>query len=355
MDKVSNYISDLLSEKKTLVVQGLGSFKKEETPAYFDEKENVFHPSKSTLSFSEKQKNDSSDFAYSISNASGLSLQEAEELIAEFVSGIKKGISENNEFQVAGLGRFYLGEDYSLLFEQDQTLVLKEETFGLPDIPLPHKRYESATKLTETTSDSKVIEDPSLSKVKYGTPETVSVEIEKKGSAGSIILWSLVVVLAVTAAYLIYSLVGDKKEKLPAVAQETEQVSPSEGTTSEENVVSENNIPSEAEKPIEVAKPKTQEAKATVKDAPKTETKKATSKQTNSSVYIIVGSFGVPDNAFKLRAELLRKGYEAEVLDPVPPKKLYKVSIGQFETEAEGKEFISQHQKEFKDPLFLLK
>lgn len=364
---VAEYLKQALYTHSQVVVPDLGTFSKTSSTAA--ERTSLLEPERVGLSFDARHKGYDSTLAQVIATAERITIAEAEQELAYFVAEVNNKLDEYHEFTLAGLGKLTMSASQQIKFEAASDLNLAEDSYGLPTLELP-----SATAPVEVVAETGSKDDEARSTPSAShTPSSTTVYNEeatpKKTSVSTIVLWILVVACLSTGAAILY--VQMTKDKQVATTTEVEEeggvVFGRKTKPHKEEVIGEGSTPAvaptegetevkEAEKAAAVtAQP--EPAKPAVKEAkPQPKAQAAPAPKAAEQVYhIIIGSFGNPDNAYNLQKKITSQGYEVVVLDPMPGKKLYRVSIGQLDTEAEAKAFIAQHQKSFKETLFLLK
>ena len=110
------------------------------------------------------------------------------------------------------------------------------------------------------------------------------------------------------------------------------------------------------EKPAPTPKPEKAETKPQPVAKPEIKPEvKPISEQTNGNYKVVAGAFGVEENAIKLVALAKEKGYNASIIPFNGGKVKFKVSIGNFATEAEAKALREKAQTDFTERLLIMK
>lgn len=366
---VTDYLKQALYAHPAVAVSGLGLFttKDSSDPT---QPQHLLMPHSLSLSFEATKSGEDLLLAQTIASGENITIAEAEREIIFFVAEVKNQLDAEGSYELAGLGTFS-GSSSSFSFAPLPELNLAEDSYGLPALELPNAPVAVEPEAKPVQSQPAHQYEPALEE-----------EPKKKGiSVVSVLLWVLVIGCLATGGTILYLQLG----RTPVAVEETDadggvvfgrKTKPKEGHADE--VTAEATVPEAEEEVVmgENAKPATtspstakpskqEEAPAQAPPPSKpaapvsapavTKPAKPTAASSEQVYHIIVGSFGVPDNAYNLSKTLASKGFETQVLDPKPGKKLYRVSVGQFDTEQEAKTFIAQHQKDFKETLYLQK
>lgn len=347
---IIRHIESALFEFEEVVIPDFGAFIKEEVLAQIAS-ENL-KPIHSKIRFDHNAGSKASILASRIAKAESLTIAEAEREIAYWVAEAKHKLAEEGEFRIGAIGLLKGDELAKAKLEDFEDSNFAADAYGLPALKAKPVDVQPLTDTITKEVKQQVVEE--------------SVSAEKKQS-GSLLIWFLVFAIVATLAMIVY-LVNKKQDKDPiAVTTEEEggvvfgrKAKPSKG---QEEVVLAPEPQKQPEKQPDIKTEPSKPIPAATKEpnAPAEVSKPAVSKVVDKPralekvFHVIVGSFGNPDNAYKLSKELQAKGFEVVVIDPMKGSKLYKVSIGQFDSEPEAASFIKQKQAGFKENLFLLK
>lgn len=362
---VIQYLESALFEHKVVVVPDLGAFVKDEVMA--GATDGYLVPLRTVISFDPKLSNDPSVLTGHIAEGEGITIAEAENELRYFVAEVKYRLTEEVVFKLDGLGELRQDNKGVITFVPINDANFSADSYGLPslavDLPKvdPQVSYGSLTTSSESTVQSGST-----------TVDNTGNEPKKKGSA--LLIWVLILGCVVALTGILY-LLNQKKAMDAGVKEDEEGVvfnrkgKPShqdevvtelpESTTEAPTEPSHESAAEPAKTTTPADKPASEPKSAPVPAAAPSPTKATAASKSNKSAEpvfnVIVGSFGVPENAYNLSKSLAAEGLETHVLDPSGSSKLYKVSIGQFDTEAEAAAFIKEKQRNFKEKLFLLK
>lgn len=364
---VIQYLESALFEHKVVVVPDLGAFVKDEVMA--SATDGYLVPLRTVISFDPKLSNDPSVLTGHIAEGEGITIAEAENELRYFVAEVKYRLTEEVVFKLDGLGELRQDNKGIITFVPTNDANFSADSYGLPslavDLPKvdPQVSYESLTTSSESPAQS-------------GSTTTDNIGSEPKKKGSSLLIWVLILGCVVALTGILYLL--NQKKAMDAGVKEDEEgvVFNRKGKPSHQDEVvtqlpeSTTEAPTEpshepaaepakttapAEKPASESKPAPAPAPAAAPSPTKATGASKSNKSGEPIFNVIVGSFGVPDNAYNLSKSLAAEGLDTHVLDPSGSSKLYKVSIGQFDTEAEAAAFIKEKQRNFKEKLFLLK
>lgn len=351
---IIRHIESALYELEEVIIPEFGAFVKEEVLAQVAS-ENL-KPLHTTVRFDYSAAAKTSNLASRIAKSEAITIAEAEREIAYWVAEAKHNLSEVGEFMIGDIGNLRGNELKSAVLEPNEESNFAADAYGLPTIKTTIVA-DHQDQVVETLSSQQ-------------STNAVAEPVVAKKKTGSFIIWFLVICIIATTVAIFY-LIKQKSAK-DQVAVHTEEEGgvvfgrKAKPSKSEEEVVLAPE-PKKQESPApETAKPATPEKSEPAKAAsppekepvvakPNSPAKPAKAAEPDKIYHVIVGSFGNPDNAYKLSKELQAKGFEVVVIDPQKGSKLYKVSIGQFDSEQEAAGFIKQKQGGFKEILFLMK
>jgi nucleoid DNA-binding protein len=280
---VAVYISELLYSNDCVILPGFGGFVTSYAPARIHMVNHSFHPPSKNILFNSRLTRDDGLLVDYVASKNGISYAEAKVEIEDYVSDIKRQLSEGERVELTYLGLFYSDSEKKLLYDPNTSINYLDDSFGLPDIVMhPINRKPGFRKKETAFIDRK--------------PES---ENEKRRKTVVYTSMVLVPVLLIIGWVLFFGL--PKSEK-------TQQASMSTLSDLENNlqqpVLDENDA--EKDPPIETlnfAEPKEEE-----KQPEEIVPEKIIAKK----YYIIGGSFTSEVNADKLVDVLRNKGYDAQ-------------------------------------------
>ncbi|MFI5164189.1 MAG: SPOR domain-containing protein [Bacteroidia bacterium] len=330
---LEKHISELLFEHDCVIVPDFGGFVCNYSSANIQPAKHQFHPPFKKISFNRNLKNNDGLLANQVAQSEKISYSDANRFISEYVEKLNKELNSSKRFDLKNIGTFYLGEENTLLFEQDETTNYLPESFGLSAFYSPAIKREPIERKIEKKLKDKIIVP---SKEKSETP------LVKKRNYSARIISVAASLLAITFL-VFFSLKTDLLKNVnianlnPFAAKEKPLYEFSE-INLPNDIVKDNvsnmlamandtlrylNILIDGKIPIVVS---LQDDKTTVV---KTNHKLRT---TNGKFHIIGGAFAIAENAEKFVKKLKELGYDAQIID----KKLHLVSYGSFATREEA-------------------
>lgn len=329
MMQIEKHIGELLFEHDCVIIPDFGGFVCNYSPAGIHEGKSRFHPPFKKISFNRNLKNNDGLLANQISQTESVSYSEANRLIAESINKLNGELSASKRFDLKNIGTLYLGEENTILFEQDGTVNYLPESFGLNTFYSPAiKREPLEIKIKRTLKDKVII--PSKEQKDTVVKKRIPVIRYVAIAASLLIIASLVFVSLKTdllkntsfanlnpfaeKAIALYE--PNNPDALPEVSKENVSnllALNRNDTTRYLNIVINGNIP------IVVS---LQDEK---KETPKA--KKVTSHKSNH-FHVIGGAFAIPENAERFVTKLKKLGYDAQIID----RKLHMVSYGNYAT-----------------------
>ncbi|MFN8436875.1 MAG: SPOR domain-containing protein [Cytophagales bacterium] len=130
---INSQIIQYLSNHDALTLGDLGMFLVKSQPAFIDYKKQQAVPPSRIIVFNAEISSNNDRLEQILVQALGLSLQEAEKLVNDYVEKLKKSLYSSGQVQINGLGVFYLSSDI-VKFEQDKKVNINAESFGLPKV-----------------------------------------------------------------------------------------------------------------------------------------------------------------------------------------------------------------------------
>lgn len=336
---IEKHISELLFEHDCVIVPNFGGFVCNYSPANIHAAKHQFQPPFKKISFNRNLKNNDGLLANQVAQSEGISYADANQFITEYVGRLNAELNSDKRFDLKNIGTFYLGEENTLLFEQDETMNYLPESFGLSTFYSPAiKREPIERKIVKELKDKVIV--PSKEKGK--------IVPAKKRTARYLVRIAAVLVIAVLLwvpfqAGLLkninYSSLNpfaakeaalydpNDPDALPDVTKE--DVSNLLAVAARNDTVRYLNIMIDGTIPIVVS---LQDDKTAVAKT------KAVRHNANGHFHIIGGAFSVAENAEKFVAKLKKLGYDARIID----KKLHMVSYGSFSTREEALEAMEK-------------
>lgn len=338
MKNIEIYISELVGNHDCVIVPGLGAFIAQPTSADIHPITHTFTAPGRTLGFNAQIKVNDGLLASEISVREGVTFNEANTSIDEFVKKITTSLSLYKHYNFTGIGRFFYNVEGKLEFEPDYLVNFSSESFGLTDFvfkPIDRNTYDM-----NQNTHRKAKEVASKESDKGEIPKQKSNPLTKV----LLVLMPLIVLIG-AAGYVVYNQQKDISlggigifeslglKNTVAVTDTTSQIVSSdtssvvagiEETQVEPEVIYEEQaFEEEVQTPVDVIK--------TTKPVKTEISKVETANAESGKYYIIVGSFKNENNADKLHGKLVNNGKTVTKL-PVDANGYYKVAVGSFES-----------------------
>jgi hypothetical protein len=342
---IEKYISELLFEHDCVIVPEFGGFVCNYSSAGINPSKHQFHPPFKKISFNRNLKNNDGLLANQIVQAKGISYADSNSLISEYVDSLKADLSLHKRFELNNIGTFYIGEENTLLFEQDETVNYLQDSFGLSVFSSPAIRREPIERKIEKKLKDKVI-IPSKERTEEALPS------KKRATryfvaAAAVLMISFLIWLPLQTGVL-KNMDYSSLNPFAAKSQPLYKFSEAAFFPGPDNNASKDNITGliamasdtirylnimfDGKIPIVVQLQ--EDATAVVKTKNK-------EKGVKTSFHIVGGAFAVPENAEKFCKKLISLGYNAKILNS-KNKSIRFVSYGGFSTREEALQAIDK-------------
>lgn len=331
----TQYLIELLYEHNCVILPGFGGFIANRLPSKINEIQQRVEPARKIVAFNINLTQNDGLLANHLSKSKGISFDDANREINEYVLQIKSEIALKKHYALKGIGDFYLNSENKTVFIPEADINFSKETFGLFPITIrkivrEQEKQHEIEKVTHRTQPLK-LEKPTAQRSRkwvYGTllialPLTLGLLSQQSG-------------LIQKADFNISSIF---KPSHPVSVTESHP-SETNTTAAETNTVTTNSTAPLSTKPEATASIET--APAEVKSTPIPEETKVTNQaSTVNHFHIIGGSFGVAGNAEKFVKQLHVKGYQAYIAG-TNAKGLTMVSYGGFKSDSEAQQFLQK-------------
>ncbi|RNL54448.1 HU domain-containing protein [Pedobacter jejuensis] len=127
------YLSELLQQRTSVGITGLGTFFKKKFPGRYDKEKQSFLPPGYTLQFSPEVKDDEFLASY-IVEIRNISEESASYYITQFVEETNKKLELAHEAELINIGRLFYTEHEGLSFEPSKDIHYGSEFYGLPPV-----------------------------------------------------------------------------------------------------------------------------------------------------------------------------------------------------------------------------
>ncbi len=348
---IRNCISELLVLHDCVIIPGFGGFIGNYSPARIDPVHHSFLPPGKKLLFNVNLKQNDGLLANNVADSFGVSYADACKMIDELAEECRHTLKSGKSFLIPSVGRLTQGREGNLQFEQDKTINLLPDAFGLTSFispPVGRANFpDRSDRKTAVPAQGAIQERSTLSRsLKWaamlaipigavaiiGVTQFDKIKSSQVSDAG--------ILSSVFSRFSSTSLV--EKKEAPANAPDTfyqeEAVpsvfdaptnDPSSGNPeSEAGSVSNDDATGAYIEPAAITNPEPVQ-EVTISPA-----------NTGDPFAIIVGAFKSKENALKFVSELKQRGIQASIFDKSRGG-LYRVTIGTFEMREEAEQLLS--------------
>lgn len=300
----------LLYEHDCVIVPDLGGFIAKYTPAQIHPVLHTFSPPARSIAFNAALRHNDGLLANAIAGKMGISYNEAVDIIAREVGDLKKNLNNNQNLHLPKIGSLFLDKERNVQFNPDLSVNYLNDSFGLTSFTSPAiKREAMHEKISRKLAPRQAIKSARLLPA---TLKWAAVALPLIGLG----LWATLNPDKITNLYSNPAtfLPAEWTAETPPVRlkPETKKVNAAELTNQETAVEpltsAENNPVAETEK------------------APEDVSISAPETEKSMTQFVIVGAFGVKENAENLVSDLRTRGYDSFITGQ-NRKGLYMVSI----------------------------
>jgi hypothetical protein len=331
---LEKHISELLFEHDCVIIPDFGGFVCNYSSATIHSGKHQFYPPFKKISFNRNLKNNDGLLANQIAQAEKISYSDSNRNISEYVNKLNQELKTEKRFDLKNIGTFYLGEENTFLFEQDETVNYLPDSFGLSAFYSPAiKREPIEREIEKAFQDKKII--PSKEKTETSIIKKRNYSARYISIAASVLVISFLVFFSIKTDLLKNVTIANlnpfsAKEK--PLYELTEIKLPENDITKENvaNIISSSNdtlrylnVVVDGKFPIIVSLLDDKTAVAKIKSV---------HHKSIGHFHIIGGAFAIYANAEKFVAKLKTLGYDAQIVE----KKLHIVSYGSFSTREEA-------------------
>lgn len=313
-------ISELLTAHDCVIIPGFGGFIGNYSPARIDPVHHTFSPPFKKLLFNINLNQNDGLLANHVSAAAGTSYPDACKLIDEMVEVCRHDLKSGKAFIIPEVGKISMGREGNIQFEQDKTVNLLPDSFGL----------------------SSFISPPVSRSSYHSTPGKTIPIISKQRTEKHIILprplkWAAMLAIPVGVAAIIGVTQYNKFKSNPV--NDAGILSSVFSSFSSASLVDKKEAPQTSPDPQFQMEPT-----PSVFDNPAEENLTADQDITAENNYaIIIGAFKIKENAENLVACLKKKDIAAAIFDR-SRSGLYRVAIGTTNSRQEAEQLL-EHTK----------
>ena len=339
------HICELLLEHDCVIIPDFGGFVCNYSSASIHTAKHQFNPPYKKISFNRNLKTNDGLLANHIAHSEGISYVNSNRLIGEYVKGLNNELTANRRIDLKNIGTFYLGEENTLVFQQDETINYLSDSFGFNTFYSPAIKREPLERKIEKKLKNKVI-IPSEKKTEH-------LSAKRKTYRGLVSAAAMLLVIflawipfqAEVFPNLDYSSLNFFTKRAQPRYNPSETVFPDIDTPKEnisrllamsKDTMRYLNIVIDGKIPIVVR---------LKNDVPAT-------LKTKNSFHIVGGAFSISENAEKFRNKLAQLGYDAIIIRK-RNSSLYCVSYGKFASREKALEALEKIRSIQNDAWFM--
>jgi len=330
-------ISELLKAHDCVIIPGFGGFIGNYAPAKIDPVHHTFTPPFKKLLFNINLNQNDGLLANHLSGSEGISYPDACTRIDEMVEACRHDLKSGKPFIIPEVGKLSMGREGNIQFEQDRSVNLLPDAFGLaPFISPPVARAshvsrfeQSAPAIARKAGERRFIMPRSLkwaAMLAIPIGAVAIIGVTQFGKSKSNQVNDAGILSSVFSRFSSASLV-DKKEAPQTAPESMFQMEPT---------------PSVFDPPAESVTNQTDDPALTSPPVNETEIPAKMAAQeisTEGSYAVIIGAFRIRENAAKLVADLKQRGISAMIYDR-SRSGLHRVAIGTTDSREEAEQLL---------------
>lgn len=182
IDLLSKMVKELILDRDTVVLPGLGAFVAEIVPASFSDKGYTINPPYRKLSF-RSTPDQGWDLIRFYAESNDVDIQVAEKAITDFVEELKTVLYTRKTVIFPGLGRLRATKENTVFFVSDEDLDIYPEGFGLEPVSLKN-HVETPEEVAEVISGLKAIVEQPHTEVEIDSEIEPEPEAEPESEQG---------------------------------------------------------------------------------------------------------------------------------------------------------------------------
>ena len=156
MVEVEKYIKRLLYDQDCVIIPNFGGVITHYLPARFDSATGRYLPSQRKVAFNEVLKVDDGLLAKFISQNEGMSHEQAQQHIRDFIQTVQALLKKNKVVTLNGIGLFQQNAEGRLVFQPDMTRNFHSEFYGLQPVTAFDRKASARESVEEVATDPSV-------------------------------------------------------------------------------------------------------------------------------------------------------------------------------------------------------
>src|SRR5574344_460218 len=131
LNLVSQILKKIILERGKVSLPMMGSLEAEDVPAGFAQGGSIITPPSKKIVFNSFDVTNDGLLENEYAVATGETLDESKKDVAEFINSVKTSLIDESNFLIPGLGKIVFGEDFKYSFDEEESLNLSPDSFGL--------------------------------------------------------------------------------------------------------------------------------------------------------------------------------------------------------------------------------
>ena len=333
---IQKYIKELLHEYNCVVLPSLGGFITQYISADIHPVTLKITPPAKEIAFNELLGNDDGMLISYISRDRHISLEQAEELVKEFVDNTRINLQKFNVFLIEGIGKLFYNASNTIEFLPELESNFLEDSFGLGEIFLKpvEQNFNAMDKIPPKSSRPPLRRRPVVKRDEAQTKELKKSKGTAEGEQEERImkpamLWSMILLVLFASSALLY--MNKDNKSLASILP-----SFSNRQTNEANIST-----TVANKTIEAET-------ANIVNATDASLSKS------QKYYVVIGSFSAEANAQKLVDKTTSTDVLPTVINPESNEYKYRVSVAEFADKAEARASLKNFKAKYGNGVWVL-
>ncbi len=343
MGTLGLYIKEALQDKGEISLPGIGTFKKERIPAFFNDLKQSFMPPLQSVVLTDKQQASDQSLIQFIAEKENIDLEKSSLKIEQIISELEIELQEKEEITLEGLGKLKKVEnryEFTHFQPEAEGTFNNYEPIAEADIILP---VEKKVNISSSTSDLNTHEEL------LSTEESTINDIEEIEQGNNYRKWLWPVIALIICATIAAFWFLNPNFKTSNNTNTTEVATDNQGT--------EQKITERPNQSVEL-NAQTQPIEPTEHLIPESDTNNLSAnmvKEAQGRFEIIIAAFNTMEEAEAYVNRTNAKGYNVYIIKNNNPGNLNKISYGPFQTAAEAEQALVKVREELTKEAWIFK
>lgn len=153
LNLVSQILKKIILERGKVSLPMMGSLEAEDVPAGFAQGGSIITPPSKKIVFNSFDVTNDGLLENEYAVATGETLDESKKEVAEFINSVKTSLIDESNFLIPGLGKIVFGEDFKYSFDEEESLNLSPDSFGLGSFEVEKNNDNAAESAPEIETE----------------------------------------------------------------------------------------------------------------------------------------------------------------------------------------------------------